>query len=73
MQAGLVLFLVGLGLLQIRGHVGASEASALLVFGTLGVTLGAGFILSALVSFGLSKHLGLIGGAVQGSDVMVKH
>jgi hypothetical protein len=71
-QAGLVLFLVGLGLLLIRDHMAASDTSVMLVFGTLGVTLGAGFILSALVSFGLSKHLGLIGGAVQGSDARVK-
>ena len=72
LQAGLVLLLVGLGLLLIRGHMSASDASALLVFGTLGVTLGAGFILSALVSYGLAKHLGLIGGAMQGSDLTLK-
>jgi hypothetical protein len=66
LQAGLVLLLVGLGLLLLRGHMAESDAPPLLVFGTLGVTLGAGFILSALVSYSLSKHLGLIGGAVQG-------
>jgi hypothetical protein len=63
LHAGLVLLLVGLGLLLIRDNMAASDAPPLLVFGTLGVTLGAGFILSALVSYGLSKHLGLIGGA----------
>jgi len=72
LQAGLVLLLVGLGLLLIRDHMDPSEASVLLVFGTLGATLGAGFILSALVSYGLSKHLGLIGGAVQGSELALK-
>ncbi len=72
LQAGLVLLLVGLGLLPLRSHMDMSDASALLVFGTLGVTLGAGFILSALVSYGLSKHLGLIDGAGQGSDALLK-
>ncbi len=72
LQAGLVLLLVGLGLLLIRGHVSASGAPPLLVFGTLGVTLGAGFILSALVSYGLSQHLGLIGGAAQEGDSLVR-
>ena len=60
LQAGLVLLLMGLGLLLIRSHMAANDAPPLLVFGTLGVTLGAGFILSALVSYGLSRHLGLI-------------
>jgi len=64
-QAGLLLFLMGLGLLLIRGHMSADDASALLVFGTLGVTLGSGFVLSALVSYGLSRRLGLIGSAKQ--------
>jgi len=73
LQAGLVLLLMGFGLLEIRGHMAPNDASALLVFGTLGVTLGAGFILSALVSYGLSKHLGLIGGAMQGNDLALKH
>lgn len=72
LQAGLVLLLVGLGLLLLRGQMSASAAPPLLVFGTLGVTLGAGFTLSAVVSYGLSKHLGLIGGAGQGSEEMVK-
>ena len=73
LQAGLVLLLVGLGLLLLRGQMAANDLPPLLVFGTLGVTLGAGFILSALVSYGLSKHLGLIGGAMQGSDLTLKH
>ncbi len=67
-QTGLVLLLVGLGLLLIRGQMAESSAPPLLVFGTLGVTLGAGFILAAVVSYGLSKRLGLIAGVVQGSD-----
>jgi len=73
LQAGLVLLLMGLGLLLLRGQMAAKDVPPLLVFGTLGVTLGAGFVLSALVSFGLSKHLGLIGGTGQGSDLALKH
>jgi len=73
LQAGLVLLLMGLGLLLLRGQMAAKDVPPLLIFGTLGVTLGAGFVLSALVSFGLSKHLGLIGGTGQGSDVALKH
>lgn len=71
-QAGLVLLLVGLGLLLIRGQMAESSAPPLLVFGTLGVTLGAGFILAAVVSYSLSKRLGLIAGAVPGSDATRK-
>jgi len=72
LQAGLVLLLVGVGMLLLRGQMAARDVPPLLVFGTLGVTLGAGFILSALVSYGLSKHLGLIGGTGQGSDALLK-
>ncbi len=57
-QLGLILTLGGAGLAYIRGSVvGCDEP--LLVFGTLGMTFGVGFILSAIFSFGLSKHLGL--------------
>jgi hypothetical protein len=72
LQAGLVLLLMGFGLLQIRFHMAPSDVSVLLIFGTLGVTLGAGFILSALISYGLSKHLGLIDGTAKGSEVIVR-
>jgi hypothetical protein len=72
LQAGLVLLLVGLGLLLLRSQMAESATPPLVVFGTLGVTLGAGFILSAVVSYSLSKHLGLIDGAVQGSDLTLK-
>lgn len=64
-QAGLVLGLVGVGLLLIRDRI-PDGVEPLLVFGTLGVTIGAGFIISALVSYTLSKHLGLMTGGVSG-------
>ena len=50
------------GLLLIRDRI-PDGVKPLLVFGTLGLTIGAGFIISALISYGLSKHLGLMGGA----------
>jgi len=71
-QVGLVLALMGVGMLLLRSHMTASDEPPLLVFGTLGVTLGAGFILSALVSYGLSRHLGLIDGTARGSDSIEK-
>ncbi|HEV2380354.1 MAG TPA: hypothetical protein VG206_11235 [Terriglobia bacterium] len=61
-QAGLILGLVGFGLLFIRDRM-PDAVEPLLVFGTLGLTIGAGFILSALISYGLSKQLGLLNGA----------
>jgi hypothetical protein len=65
LQAGLVLALMGIGMLLLRSHMAASDAPPLLVFGTLGLTVGAGFILSALISYGLSRHLGLIDANLQ--------
>jgi hypothetical protein len=66
LQAGVVLFIVGLGILLIRGHMAGSDLAVLLLLGTLGVALGVGFIVSALVSYRLSMHLGFIGGAAPG-------
>ncbi|HLY62901.1 MAG TPA: hypothetical protein VKV95_19320 [Terriglobia bacterium] len=57
-QLGFILALGGAGLLYIRGSVVGGD-EPLLVFGTLGMTFGIGFILSAAFSYGLSKHLGL--------------
>ena len=64
-QAGLVLGLVGVGLLLIRDRI-PDGVEPLLVFGTLGLTIGAGFIISAFVSYALSRHLGLVGGGASG-------
>jgi hypothetical protein len=72
LQAGLVLALVGVGMLLLRSHMMASDAPPLLVFGTLALTVGAGFILSALISYGLSRHLGLIDANLQSSGSIAK-
>ncbi|MGH9433795.1 MAG: hypothetical protein ACRD3T_19875, partial [Terriglobia bacterium] len=65
-QAGMVIGLVGVGLLSIRNEV-PGGLEPLLVFGTLGLTIGVGFIISALISYGLSKHLGLMEGGMRGA------
>lgn len=59
-QAGLILALAGIGLLAIRSQFEATAGGqALLVLGTLGLTIGVGFIIASGVSYGLSRHLGL--------------
>jgi hypothetical protein len=64
LMTGLILVPAGIGLLVIRSYM-PDAVEPLLVFGTLGLTIGAGFILSALVSYGLSKQLGLLNGTRQ--------
>jgi hypothetical protein len=58
-QAGLIAGTLGCGLLYLRGKV-PNGNSPLLVFGTLAIMLGLGFILSAIASYFLSKHFGLL-------------
>jgi hypothetical protein len=58
-QAGVILILVGAGLRFSRGQVVDEAAQVLSVLGVLGMSLGAGFAISALVAFGISKALGL--------------
>jgi len=60
-QVGLVLLLAGAGFLFLRGRLADhATTEGFLVLGTLAVTVGVGFILSAAASYGLSKHLGLL-------------
>jgi hypothetical protein len=65
LQAGLILGLAGVGLLSVRQYV-PDGAQPLLVFGMLALTIGLGFCLSAVLSYGISKHLGLLGAGVRG-------
>jgi len=64
LQAGLILGIAGAGLLAIRGRV-PDAADGLLICGTLGLTIGIGFFLSAFFSYGIAKHLGLLNGGTQ--------
>jgi len=61
-QFGFTLAMAGAGLIYVRGYA-PDVAEELLVFGTLALMLGLGFVLSAVFSYGLSKHLGLLSNA----------
>jgi hypothetical protein len=58
-QAGVVVLLGGAGLWAARSFVVEEVAQLLSVLGVLNMFLGAGFVLSALVAYVLSKALGL--------------
>lgn len=61
-QAGIILAFFGAALLFLRGRISGAE-QGLLVFGTIFVTLGFAFAISAGVSYSLSKSFGLLNGA----------
>src|SRR6266403_4030944 len=58
-QAGVILVLLGLALLFLRGRVAGAEEE-FLIFGTIILTLGFGFGLSAALSYFLSQSFGLL-------------
>jgi len=58
LQLGIVLTPVGIGLLGLRNRL--EDPLPLLVFGTLALALGIGFIISAGFSFVLGKHLKML-------------
>jgi C4-dicarboxylate-specific signal transduction histidine kinase len=58
-QAGLVVAAAGAGLEYVSSSVNKDIAQPLSAFGVLGISIGIGFILSAIVSFILSRKLGL--------------
>jgi hypothetical protein len=59
-QAGIVLVVVGIGLLQVSGRFTDEPAQFLTVTGVLTLSLGGGFIVSAIAAYGLSRKLGLL-------------
>ncbi|HEU4887336.1 MAG TPA: hypothetical protein VFV49_05575 [Thermoanaerobaculia bacterium] len=61
MQVGLVLVMGGFGLQFVSRTVDRDASQPLLAMGILGTAIGFGFLLSAFVSFVMSKRLGLIG------------
>ncbi len=58
LQLGIVLALVGIGLLTLRNRL--SDQIPILLFGTMGLTLGLGFIISSGLSFALGRHFKLL-------------
>ena len=62
-QVGLILAAAGAGLQYVGRGVEKTVAQPLMAMGVLAVAIGAGFIVSAFVSFILSRRLGLLGTA----------
>ncbi|MBZ5583470.1 MAG: hypothetical protein LAQ30_14925 [Acidobacteriia bacterium] len=59
-QAGIVLVAAGLGFLVVSARVSPYSAPPLQGLGTVGVALGIGFVISAIISYVISARLGLI-------------
>jgi hypothetical protein len=59
-QAGLVLLAAGIGLRFVSAQVAGDATQPLQVLGILGIALGVGFVISAIISFMISQRLGLI-------------
>jgi hypothetical protein len=59
-QAGVVLVVVGIGLLQVSRQFTDEPAHFFTAIGVLVLSLGGGFIVSAIAAYGLSRKLGLL-------------
>jgi hypothetical protein len=59
-QGGVVLIAAGIGLWVVSGQVGDDGAQPLHALGVIGIALGIGFAVSAIISFLISRRLGLI-------------
>lgn len=59
-QTGIVVALGGVGLAGTRSFVMDELSQPLMVIALFAMAIGVGFIISAMVSYGLSKHLGLL-------------
>ena len=64
-QGGLVLLAGGFGLLVVSGRVSDDVSQPIQALGVLGIALGVGFVISATISFVISRKLGLIEPATQ--------
>lgn len=62
LQGGVVLMAAGVGLWIVSWRAGGDGAQALHSFGVLALALGVGFVVSAILSYGVSRRLGLIQG-----------
>ena len=59
LQIGIVATVTGIGLLYIKNYF--TDSGALLLIGTICLTLGIGFVLSTVLSWILAQRLGLAG------------
>lgn len=59
-QAGVIIAAAGVGLLVIAARGLGEATKPVQAFGTLGIALGAGFLFSAIISFVISRRLGLV-------------
>lgn len=59
-QGGVVLMAGGIGLQMVSGRVADDASQPLHALGVLGIALGLGFVVSAIISFVISHRLGLI-------------
>jgi hypothetical protein len=60
LQGGLVLLAGGIGLHSVSGRLTDESAQPLRVLGVLGIAIGIGFVISAIISYLISQRLGLI-------------
>ncbi len=68
LQAGIVLLVFGLGLVMLSGKLITELATPMMVFGVMGIALGAGFILSAFAAYFASRRFGLLDPKHVGSE-----
>lgn len=59
-QGGVVLMAAGFGLQYMSGRLPSGPAQPLRAIGVLGIAIGIGFVISAIISYLISKRLGLI-------------
>jgi len=63
-QGGVVLIAAGIGFLIVSGRVAYDVSQALRVLGVLGIAIGFGLAISAIISFMISRRMGLLESAV---------
>jgi hypothetical protein len=72
-QAGLVVAAAGIGLQIVSARITDESAQPLHALGVLGVALGVGFVVSAVVSYLISRRLGLIEPAARTPITSAQH
>jgi hypothetical protein len=62
-QGGVVLIAAGVGLFLVSGRIAHDIAQPVRALGVLGIAVGFGLVISAIISFMISRRLGLLEGA----------